>query len=173
MRRFFLLFAACMFLFVASPTQQTLADSVDFSGHWVLDQTASEPMEALMKLQDVPWAVRKVAEGFDNEFKAAQGPKGLTISFDNWIGDFNQELVFDAKPHTTQNPAGRKTTFSTSWSEDGATLVSSGPVDLDGAMGTLTERRSLSADKKTLTLLVSMVVSGGQSATARRVYIRQ
>jgi len=152
----------------AQPTPQ-----VDFSGSWALDEQLSLPMDPIFALQGVPWALRKIADGFDASAEITQSNERLTVTFSNFRGVQNQVLVFDGQPHATVNPAGLPTTMSTTWSDGGTVLVASGPVEAEGASATLTERRSLSPRGDLMTVQVQVTTPGGQSATTRRVYRKQ
>lgn len=144
----------------------------DFSGHWLLDEGASDSMDAVLKLQDVSWALRQVVGGLDNDVQIAQTTEGMTLTFDNLAGDPVQRLRFDGQPHETVNPGGLATTFTCGW--EGEALLCAGPSETDeGVKGTVTERRTLSADGQTMTLLVSVTLPGAGSASAKRVFLRQ
>lgn len=141
----------------------------DFSGHWLLDEDASGSMDTVLKLQEVSWAKRQLAETLDNEQRIVQSEAGLTVTFDNLLGDIEQRLVLDGQPHETVNPAGMKSVLSTRW--EGEALVASGPMTTDeGLTGTLTERRTLSADGQTMTLVVTVELPGHGSASTTRVF---
>ena len=158
-----------------SPPTREEPDPVhpDFTGHWLLDEGLSDTMDALMTLQGVPWAMRKMAEGLDHEVHQRQQGDRLILVFDNALGDFRQELIFDGVRHETLNPAGRTTYFATQWSKDGQSLISSGPVDLDGEEGVLTERRSLDPSGQILTLMVALKTPDGKESAAKRIYRKQ
>ena len=147
------------------------AQDVDFSGSWTLNEQLSMSMDPIFALQGIPWAIQKVAAGFDAEAVIAQTDSQMTVTFDNFRGTHHQVLVFDGQPHTTVNPAGLPTTLSTRWQGD--VLVAQGSVDIDGQRATLTERRTLSPDGRTMTVQVRLVSADGEQATTRRVYSRQ
>jgi hypothetical protein len=117
--------------------------------------------------------LRKTAEGMDAAASITQSGDRMTVTFDNLRGTHIQELVFDGQPHQTVNPAGMSTTFSTTWTDGGAVLVSSGPLDADGQPATLTERRSLSPRGDVMTVEVRIALPDGRSASTRRVYRKQ
>ncbi|MCB9778926.1 MAG: hypothetical protein H6742_10215 [Alphaproteobacteria bacterium] len=149
------------------------AHAVDFSGRWSLDKAASGSMDPILELQGVAWAKRKLAEGLDAKVAITQTADRMTAAYDNAAGKQQQVLVFDGRPHSTVNPAGIETTFSTSWQDGENRLVSSGPASgQDGAAGTLTETRTLSADGATLTVVVEVKLSDGRSARTTRVFRR-
>jgi len=149
------------------------APGVDFSGSWVLDDSLSQPMDPIFALQDLSWAVRKAAASFDSKATITQSADRLTVTFDNLLGEHRQELFFDGAPHTTVNPAGVPTTFSSAWA-DGVKLVASGSLkNEEGQEGTLTEVRTLSEDGQVMTVQVQLTLSGGETASAVRAYRRQ
>jgi hypothetical protein len=149
------------------------ADRVDFTGAWKLDEGASDTMEAVLALEDVGWAKRKLVESLDAEVVIQQDAGKLIATFDNLLGDAKQQLFFDGKPHETVNPAGFAATFTTQWLDD-RTMVATGPSSGEsGSPGTLTETRSLSADGKTMQLVVKVTAADGRSATSKRVFKRQ
>ncbi len=150
----------------------SLAQEADFSGSWRLDEQLSLSMESLLELQGVPWALRKMAGGFDVEALITQSADGMTVTFDNLRGLQRQELVFDGQPHQTVNPAGLPTTLSSTWAEGGV-LVATGPVEAEGRTATLTERRALSRRGDVMTVQVQLTLPDGQSASTRRVYRKQ
>ena len=164
-------------LFVAAalclPTNAAIAEPANFSGHWVIDEDASDSMDAILKLQDISWVLRKAAEGLDHEVTIKQEATQLTATFDNLLGNAVQVLVFDGKPHKTQNPAGGEVIWSTSWNDDQTTLISSGPTTTEGVSAILTEKRSLSADGSQMILAVEVVTSDGQKGKANRIFKRQ
>ena len=150
------------------------AEHPDFTGTWSLDSAASGSMDPIFKLQGISWAKRKVGASLDNEQKVTQTADKITTVFDNLKGTVTQEIYFDGKPHATVNPAGHSVTFTTNWSEDGKVLVSTGPtVTEDGINATITEQRSLSADGKTLTLQLEVILTDGRKASTKRVFFRQ
>lgn len=143
----------------------------DFSGDWVLDEDASQPLDAILKLQDVPWYKRAVAETLDARVTIRQSGDALTLTFDNIAGDAVQELRIGAGPHPTVNPAGMPATLTTRW--DGDALVAEGPATTDdGTRGVMTERRTLSADGRTMTLQVTAELPGVGAASTVRVFRR-
>lgn len=144
--------------------------AVDFSGTWTLDASASGSMDPILELQGVSWAKRKLAERLDAKVIITQAGDRLTAVYDNTLGQQEQVLVFDGKPHQTVNPAGIATTFATTWHDGETRLVSSGPSTSDeGAVGTLTETRSLSSDGQTLTIVVQVTTVDGRKASTTRV----
>lgn len=150
------------------------AEHPNFTGTWSLDTDASGSMDPIFKLQGISWTKRKLGATLDNELKATQTADKLSIVFDNLKGTITQELYPDGKPHETMNPAGRAVTFTTTWSEDGKSLVSTGlTVTEEGTHATITVRRSLSADEKTMTLRLEVVLKDGRKASTRRVFLRQ
>lgn len=156
---------------MASCPAFALAGSPDFSGTWTLSTERSSPMDPILELQDVPWAVRVVAGDLDRNAVIRQQADRMTIHFDNWRGELEQVLLFDGQPHTTVNPAGLPTTFSTRW--EGEVLVSEGPADIEGEQALLRERRTLSADGREMTVVVELTAPSGASASARRVFEKQ
>jgi len=156
---------------LAEPSEP--APEVDFSGSWVLDERLSQPMDPIFALQDMSWAVRKAAASFDSKARISQSADRLTVTFDNLLGEQRQELFFDGAPHTTVNPAGVPTTFTSAWA-DGVRLVASGSLKSEeGQEGTLTEVRTLSEDGQVMTVRVQVTLSGGETASAARAYRRQ
>ncbi|MFT5685685.1 MAG: hypothetical protein ACI8RZ_006639 [Myxococcota bacterium] len=147
------------------------AVAADFTGTWSLDSEASQPMDAVLALQDLSWAKRKAANYLDNDVAIAQSGERMSVTFSNVLGAFEQVLVFNSQPHTTVNPAGMTAILTTRW--DGETLVSTGQTtDGEGHQGTVTERRSISSDGQTMTLVVT-VAFGGEEASVRRIFRRQ
>jgi hypothetical protein len=150
------------------------APAIDFTGHWVLDDSASQSMDPIFSLQGLSWVARKAAATLDNEAVIAQQGDRLVVTFDNITGEARQELFFDGQPHPTVNPAGMATTFTSSWADGGKALVAVGAVEADdGTTGTLTEYRTLSADGAVMTVALEVAVPDGRKATSSRVYRRQ
>jgi len=146
----------------------------DFSGHWLLDADASQRLDAVLEVQGVSRLKRKLAAGLDNDLELTQSTDKLVVVFDNILGRITQELYFDGRPHVTHNPARQEVTFTTNWADDHRTLISSGPlVDDDGATGTMSERRTLSADGRTMYIRVQVTMDGGAAATVERVFQKQ
>jgi len=169
MTSFARLFAVTVALLAAAP-----ALAADFSGRWLLDEAASGSMDPILDLQGVGWAQRKLAEGLDAKVTITQTAETLTATYENLAGDPTQVLHFDGKPHESVNPAGLPVTFSARWTQGDAVLVASGPATTeDGAAGTLTETRSLSADGRTMTIRIEVVAPGGRKATTTRVFRRR
>lgn len=163
-------------LALAGPRGSALADTpaVDFSGSWKLDRALSQSMDAVFALQDVSWLLRKAAATFDLEAEITQAPDRLVVRFDNLLGQHEQDLWFDGRPHETVNPAGMPTTFTTRWVGGGTALVATGVMrDDEGRTGLLTEHRTLSADGAVMTVEVTVTAPDGRTASARRAYRRQ
>lgn len=148
------------------------ADRPDFSGHWVLDADASDPMDPVFQLQGAPWAMRKIAAGFDDEADIQQHADRLEVIFENLTGTHLQRLHFDSTPHATVNPAGMAMSFTTRWEDEERVLVASGQMTGKHVGTRLEERRSLSADGARMTVLITFTRPDGASASARRIYAR-
>jgi hypothetical protein len=155
------------------PATALSAAPPDFTGSWSIDDAASQPMDPVFEIQGLSWIQRKAAAGFDSTAEITQEPDRLIVRFDNILGKHRQELFFDGAPHATVNPAGIATTFTSKWSDDGVALLAAGTFQLDdGVSCTLSERRTLSADKSHMSVLVEIKRSDGQSASARSSYKR-
>lgn len=147
---------------------------LDFSGHWLLDADASQSLDAVLEVQGVSRLKRKLGATLDNDLELTQSTDKLVVVFDNILGRITQELYFDGRPHSTHNPARQEVSFTTSWADDHRTLMSSGPlVTDDGATGAMSERRTLSADGRTMTIRVQVTMDNGAAATVERVFRKQ
>jgi hypothetical protein len=165
------MFAAMVALTVS--TTPAHAAPADFTGNWVMDESASTSLEPVFKLQGVAWAKRKLAEGLDQQQLITQSGDSVSIVFDNIVGRMEQKLVADGKPYETVNTANRPVTFTTTWLSDGGLQGKAVLMSEEGKPADLTVTRRLSADGKTMTIDVTLVAGAGEKASGKRVFRKQ
>ena len=145
-------------------------DKPDFSGTWVLDLAASESLDALLAAQGKSWPVRKLAGSMQVTQKITQTATTLTIEMEGALADRTEIMKLDGswenKTAGTTGP-GRTRTY---WAPDGKNLVTESIVTLEnGDNATMSAKRTLRDNGKTLVQRISLTLKDGNTLSANRI----
>lgn len=149
------------------------ADTVQrpsFNGTWVLDQAASESMDAIMEAQGRSRMERMMAKNMAVTQRITQTEKQITIAVESIASNQTDTLLLDGTIETKETPrAGTVQTF-TVWDSDGKTLVTTVKMKLkDGNPADMIMRRQLIDEGKTMSMKVELHQKNGQVLTANRI----
>lgn len=96
------------------------ADLVEWAGVWILDRDASDPIGPLMKLLDLPWIARKVADVMTPILTiTVLGDGSLRMVNENPIQTTDRKMPADGIEREREAPAGRRVVSSEVWSDAG------------------------------------------------------
>ena len=140
-------------------------------GAWVLDPGKSESVEAILEAQGVSWAARKAATSVIPKLQITQDESAVRVTSTTPKGTTTEVFPTDGQPHRTDSPDGQPATWTTRWQGD--TLVSTRAVAFgpDKQPATLTLSRSRVGEA--MHQRVTLVVEGGATHTALRVFVPQ
>ena len=172
----FLAILCCVSPAVAVPKETGLAlqQAPSFTGTWVLDRAASDPMEEMMTAEGLSAIERKMYSRLSEKLEIEQAPAEVVIKTTTSIVTDTQHLVMDGSPQTRDVFRLGSVTSRTNWDPDHKTLVTL--TDLTGGDGNPahgTVRRSIEDKGQTLLQVLTLEVSDHRVISARRIYRRQ
>ncbi|MEO0606042.1 MAG: lipocalin/fatty-acid binding family protein [Myxococcota bacterium] len=138
--------------------------AADFSGTWVLDLSASDSPDELLKAQGVSWVKRKAAAKLDVTQNVKQDGDEVTIETVTSRKTKTTTLQVDGETRTVDGDRG-KAEVTHAWDGEALVSTSTGP---DG--GSLVTRRSLSDDGRTLTQRVTLTSKDGSTVSIDRIF---
>ena len=128
----------------------------DFTGTWDLDLPASRSkgLDEIMKLQGLNWVERRVA-GQTSVRHAIRQESNLVLRVDikSSLQNRSETQYLDGRETMSVNRRGESIATTTSWTNEGAKIVTTAPVKTDdGRSGQVFMTRWLSEDGKTMYL---------------------
>lgn len=139
----------------------------DLVGTWALDKSASEPVDELLRAQGVGAVKRKMAASIDVELTITRAGDGVTVNTLAAGNARSETIQADGTERSVTNDRG---TFQVTASWQGEDLV---VVARSADGGSVTTRRSVSDDDKTLTQAVAMKTPDRKTISANRVFRRE
>ncbi len=168
-----LVMTALAVLAAALAPRPASAGPPDFSGTWVLDLSASDPVDDLMRVQGFSFPERQVAARMAVTQTIVQTPDELRIDVESVAKSRREVLHLDGREETIETEKNGPMLTRSSWAPDGATLVSQSRVRLsNGAPAVLRVSRQLRDGGRTLAQRLELEVSGGARYAATRVFRR-
>ncbi|MBW0001068.1 MAG: hypothetical protein JO015_18395 [Verrucomicrobia bacterium] len=149
--------------------------SADFNGTWVVDLTASDSPEPILKRLGASWFQRRLATSLKVEATYRQTKDRLTILTRAPAFSRTEEFWLDGRPVTKKESLTGPYTERTFWSADGARLISiSAFRTKDGKDARLRVARQLADKGGTLLLGETLDVAGEPpQPVVRRIWHRK
>lgn len=155
------LLSACASLASAAPLVAQSTGHPDFSGKWSLDVSKLEGPMAQAGITSATMTITQDAKVMkqDQSMSSAMGSSSVSVSY-NLDGT-------ESKNTMSQGPMSMEMTSKTSW--DGATLVISTKSEIQGSPYERTDRYSLDASGKVLTIDSNVSVMG-QTMAVKQIF---
>lgn len=169
------LFALLALLLAAATAAPALAGGhPDFTGTWVLDLEASEPLEPLLRAQNRSWAERKLADSLTITQVIKQSDGKMVIDISSAVNQRQDVLIIDGSRQEQQTERAGTVYTTTKWSEDGQQVITVTEMVLDGGVkADMITTRGLAPDGQTTHLLLELKFEDGRHLKAKRVLRKQ
>ena len=139
----------------------------DVQGTWVVDLEASDSLDPLLEAQGVSWAKRKLANSVEVTQTYVRKGAQVTLDVKSPVGTRTETLTTDGKLRSVTTELG-KMQVSHRW--DGEVLVTKQVRETKAGQLTVTVRREVSADGKTMTLRMTLERPDEKRVVVRRVF---
>ncbi|MEL6342996.1 MAG: lipocalin/fatty-acid binding family protein [Myxococcota bacterium] len=140
--------------------------AADFSGTWILDLSASDSVEPLLKARGVSMVKRKAAASMSVTRIISQSGNSMTVNTVTSAKNETKTYQVDGQTRTVSGDQG-SADISHRW--DGEVMITTA----QSAEGTMTTRRTISADGRTLTEQLTYKGSDGSPIVVNRIYTKQ
>lgn len=147
------------------------AQRPNFSGKWVLDTKASDPVDEILKEQGVSWLERQAAKSIKITQDIRQDPYKVTVVFGTGNKTKTEVFPLDGSVQVSQGDRFGTVKTKTMWSPDGMTLITiSESTSSSQTFKTLKLSRKIQDQGKTMFQLVEMQLKNGKVLKANRVF---
>ncbi len=143
----------------------------NFSGKWVLDNKASDPVDEILKAQGVSWLERQAIKSAKIIQDIKQDGTQVTVTIGTVAKSRTEVLKLDGSAQVTEGDRLGNVKSKTFWDTDGSTLVSTiEPTESSQNFTEFKVSRRLQDGGKTLAQTMEMKLKNGQTLKANRIF---
>lgn len=154
----------------APSAEEAPADQSSWVGTWALDKKASDPIEPMLELMDVPWYLKTLAKTFTPQFTISVDGAGFDWASKSPLGSRTQHFRADGVSYPGEDQLDRKFTQASQW--DGDALVVDRTTDLPSGKKMAVQSR-WTLEGNTLTSHMTVTPEGAKPMELRRVFQRE
>lgn len=140
-------------------------------GTWELDKKASDPIDHMIELMEVPWYLRALANTFTPTFIIAVDGKGFDWSSKTPLGSKTQHLRADGVAYPGEDQLDRKFTQTSRWTPAGGLVVDRTTEIPSGKK--VAVQSNWTVDGNTMTNQMKVTPPDGKAFELKRVFERE
>lgn len=166
---FLIVITGCVFFFFS--INSSGAQNPNFTGVWLLDQSASDSMEKLLKILRKSKFEQKMADLLVVEQHIVQNESEIIINIDNQIATYDQTIKINGEMEYIDTPHMGNIKTCTYWSDNGLELITDMYVAIKSELDVLCRSKRMLIDKgSTMVLNIEIFPINDPSTNVKRIF---